>query len=86
MSATPSPHSRHSLLLSLDLVWADLVRQAFGMSVACMDGKIADRKGYEFVRKITETFSTPAEAKERKCESSPSTLPPLLTVTPSSPL
>ena len=26
--------------------------QAFAISVACMDGKIADRKGYEYLRKI----------------------------------
>ena len=27
--------------------------QAFAICVACMDGKIADRKGYEFFRKMT---------------------------------
>jgi hypothetical protein len=65
-----SPLQVLSLLL---LFFADVARQAFGMCVACMDGKIADRKGYEFVRKITETFST-ADAKEKKCESPPLSL------------
>lgn len=27
--------------------------QAFGICVACMDGKIADRKGYEMIRRLT---------------------------------
>lgn len=30
--------------------------QAFGICVACMDGKIADRKGYEYIRKLTGTL------------------------------
>jgi hypothetical protein len=30
--------------------------QAFGVCVACMDRKIADRKGYEYVRKIFGGF------------------------------
>jgi hypothetical protein len=29
--------------------------QAFGMCVACMDGKIADRKGYEYMRKMADS-------------------------------
>lgn len=35
------------------------------MCVACMDGKIADRKGYEFVRKITETLTS---SDSKKCK------------------
>ena len=27
--------------------------QAFSICVACLDGKIADRKGYEYLRKLT---------------------------------
>jgi hypothetical protein len=27
--------------------------QAFGFCIACMDGKIADRKGYEYLKKLT---------------------------------
>lgn len=27
-------------------------RQAFGICIACLDGKIADRKGYEYIKKI----------------------------------
>ena len=27
------------------------------MCVACMDGKIADRKGYEYVRKMADSAS-----------------------------
>lgn len=34
------------------------------MCVACMDGKIADRKGYEFVKKITETLTL---SDSKKC-------------------
>lgn len=32
--------------------------QAFAISVACMDGKIADRKGYEYMRKLTGAAET----------------------------
>ena len=31
--------------------------QAFSICVACLDGKIADRKGYEFIKKIAGTVS-----------------------------
>jgi hypothetical protein len=31
--------------------------QAFCICVACMDGKIADRKGYEYVRKLVSAAS-----------------------------
>ena len=33
------------------------VCQAFSICVACLDGKIADRKGYEFIKKIAGTVS-----------------------------
>ena len=32
-----------------------ITTQAFSVSVACMDGKIADRKGYEYMRKLAGT-------------------------------
>lgn len=38
--------------------------QAFSICVACLDGKIADRKGYEYLRKFTS--SAQAEAAERE--------------------
>ncbi len=30
----------------------DWLAQAFSICVACLDGKIADRKGYEYLRKL----------------------------------
>lgn len=33
--------------------------QAFAIAVACMDGKIADRKGYEYMRKLSGTNEPP---------------------------
>lgn len=29
------------------------LQQAFRISIACLDGKIADRKGYEYLKKLT---------------------------------
>lgn len=33
--------------------------QAFAIAVACMDGKIADRKGYEYMRKLSGSSEPP---------------------------
>ena len=34
------------------------IYKAFSIAVACMDGKIADRKGYEYLRKLTTNSDT----------------------------
>ena len=34
------------------------------MCIACMDGKIADRKGYEFVRKLADSIRRNDDAKK----------------------
>eukprot|EP00601_Ochromonadales_sp_CCMP2298_P015229 CAMPEP_0173232172 /NCGR_PEP_ID=MMETSP1142-20121109/8815_1 /TAXON_ID=483371 /ORGANISM="non described non described, Strain CCMP2298" /LENGTH=391 /DNA_ID=CAMNT_0014161657 /DNA_START=129 /DNA_END=1301 /DNA_ORIENTATION=- len=36
--------------------------QAFSICIACLDGKIADRKGYEYLRKFTSSASAEAAA------------------------
>jgi tubby and related proteins len=36
---------------TLDFSWPLSPLQAFGICIASLDGKLADRKGYEFVRK-----------------------------------
>lgn len=38
---------------NMDLKFPLSPLQAFGICVACMDGKIADRKGYEYIKKFT---------------------------------
>ena len=35
------------------------------MCVACMDGKLADRKGYEFMRKLTGATEAPTAAEDK---------------------
>lgn len=52
-------------ICSLQLIF---VLQAFSICVACLDGKIADRKGYEYIKKFTT--SAQAEAAERQEPSS----------------
>jgi hypothetical protein len=39
--------------------------QAFAICVACMDGKIADRQGYEFLRRLTGQHT--GKAGEPEC-------------------
>lgn len=41
--------------------------QAFSISIACLDGKIADRKGYEYIKKLTSTslLSGPSSSSDR---------------------
>lgn len=38
---------------NMDLKFPLSPLQAFGICIACMDGKIADRKGYEYLKKLT---------------------------------
>jgi tubby and related proteins len=42
---------------NMDLKFPMSPVQAFGICVACMDGKIADRKGYEVIKKLAATGS-----------------------------
>lgn len=40
---------------NMDLRYPLSPLQAFSICVACLDGKIADRKGYEYIKKLTGT-------------------------------
>mmetsp|Transcript_9111 Transcript_9111/g.8982 ORF Transcript_9111/g.8982 Transcript_9111/m.8982 type:complete len:404 (-) Transcript_9111:322-1533(-) len=42
---------------TLDVRYPMSPMQAFSIAIACMDGKIADRKGYEYMRKLTGNSS-----------------------------
>jgi len=53
---------------TMDLRYPLSPMQAFSICVACLDGKIADRKGYEYIKKFTT--SAQAEAAERQEPSS----------------
>lgn len=53
---------------TLDLKYPLSPIQAFAIAVACLDGKIADRKGYELIKRITG-----ANGSEEKSSSRPAT-------------
>lgn len=53
---------------TMDLRYPLSPMQAFSICVACLDGKIADRKGYEYIKKFSN--SAHAEAAERQEPSS----------------
>ena len=43
--------------------------QAFAVCVACMDGKLADRQGFELIRRITGNSQNNYNAKENEVDS-----------------
>lgn len=55
---------------TMDLKYPLSPLQAFGICVGCLDGKIADRKGYEYLRRfsssVTETASTATTSADAK--------------------
>ena len=38
---------------TMDVQYPLSIYQAFAICVACMDGKIADRRGYEYIKRLT---------------------------------
>lgn len=46
---------------TLDLRYPLSPFQAFGVAVGCLDNKIADRKGYEFLRRLTGSAAEPKD-------------------------
>lgn len=57
---------------TMDLKFPLSPLQAFGICVGCLDGKIADRKGYEYLRRLTmgSTSSSLADSKDQDRNSS----------------
>jgi hypothetical protein len=53
---------------TMDLLFPLSPFQAFSICVACLDGKIADRKGYEYIKKFTGSSSSNNNANEQKHE------------------
>jgi len=66
-SSTPEPLSNQHLIndvilqfgkvsqdrFTMDVQYPLSIYQAFAICVACMDGKIADRRGYEYIKRLT---------------------------------
>ncbi len=57
---------------NMDLKFPMSPLQAFGICVACMDGKIADRKGYEYIKKLTNTNGEGTSTNEQESSMTPS--------------
>jgi hypothetical protein len=52
---------------TLDVRFPMSPMQAFSIAIACMDGKIADRKGYEYMRKLTGNSEADDDDGNQQC-------------------